>query len=169
MQVESQSVAIWIEAIAVCIEAVALVLILLFEERGRRKDHQELLKQLDISRKQINADRVAEIFKALRNFEHYIVQGVHFKKTLGPGKDFSEYGDYSNKGGSIDKEYLDLQEAYYLSYLVSDSLAVYLKARMAEADGLQRLSSATEFNASLQEFHKNWDVYKMAVQIRELS
>jgi hypothetical protein len=164
------------ESVAIWLEGIALVLILLFEEKARREQRDEMheqreisRKQMDIWRKQIHADRVAEIFKALRNFEHFIVQGVHFRKTVGPGKDFSDSGDYSNKGGNIFKEYLDLQEAYYLSYLVSDPLAAFMKERMAEADGLQRIASPEEFHNKLQEFHKSWDVYKMAVKIRELS
>jgi hypothetical protein len=164
------------ESVAIWLEGIALVLILLAEEKARQEQRQEVheqrdisRKQMDIWRKQIHADRVAEIFKALRNFEHFIVEGVHHKKIFGPGRDFSEYGDYSNKGGRIFQEYLDLQEAYYLSYLVSDPLAAFMKQRMAEADGLQRVASADEFHQKLQEFHKSWDVYKMAVQIRELS
>ena len=80
---------------------------------------------------------------------------------VGPGKDFSEHGN-------IFQEYLDLQEAYYLSYLVSDPLAAYMKQRMEEADGLQRVAPE-EFQRKLQEFLKNWNVYEMAAKIRELS
>lgn len=161
------------ESVAIWLEGIALVLILLAEEKGRREQLREVheqrdisRKQMDIWRKQIHSDRVAEIFKALRNFEHFIVDGVHYKGTVGPGKDFSEYGDYSNKGGRIFPEYLDLQEAYYLSYLVSDPLAAFMKERMAEADGLQRIASPEQFHKRLQEFHKSWDVYKMAVKIK---
>jgi hypothetical protein len=156
------------ESVAIWLEGIALVLLFIWELKGRGEQHKEILAQMDISRKQIHADRVAEIFKVLRRFEHFVVQGVHYHKTVGPGKDFSEFGDLSNKGGKIFQEYLDLQEAYYLSYLVSDSLAAFMKERMAEADGLQR-QGPEEFNRRLQDFHKKWDVYNMAAKIRELS
>ena len=107
--------------------------------------------------------------QTLRRFEHFIVEGVHKTKTFGPGKDYSEFGDISRNGGHVLQEYLDLQEAYYLSYLVSDALAAYMKERMAEADGLQRIPEPEEFTRKLEEFHQKWDVYKMAAKIRELS
>jgi hypothetical protein len=44
-----------------------------------------------------------------------------------------------------------------------------MKDRMADADGLQRVQDQEEFYRKLAEFHKNWDVYKMAAKIRELS
>ncbi len=170
------------ESFAVWLEGIALVAIFFLdwkerkdqgrerkqEDRDRTERHKETATQMDIWRKQIHADRVAEIFKVLRRFEHFIVQGVHFDKTVGPGKDFSDTGDVG-RGGKIFKEYLDLQEAYYLSYLVSDPLAAYMKDRMAEADGLQRVPNSEEFYRKLQEFHQKWDVYKMAAKIRELS
>ena len=157
------------EYLAIWLEGIALVLLFVWELKGQNQQHKEMLAQMDVWRKQIHADRVAEIFKVLRRFEHFIVQGVHFNKTVGPGKDFSEYGNVSVKGGKIFQEYLDLQEAYYLSYLVSDSLAEFMKERMAEADGLQRIQDPQEFNKKLQAFHKSWDVYKLAAKIRELS
>lgn len=72
------------------------------------------------------------------------------------------------KGGKIFEEYLGLQEAYYLSYLVSDPLAAYMKQRMEEADNLQRCKPE-EFGPRLQGFFKNWDVYEMARKVRDLS
>jgi hypothetical protein len=157
------------ESIAIWLEGIALVLLFIWELKGRKEQHEEMVVQMDISRKQIHADRVAEIFKSLRRFEHFLVESVHKTKTFGPGKDYSEYGDISRKGGQIFQEYLDLQEAYYLSYLVSDALAAYMKERMAEADGLQRIPEPQEFYRKLQEFHQKWDVYKMATKIRDLS
>ena len=74
-----------------------------------------------------SCDRVAEIFKTLRAFHNFLILAVHFHKSFGPGRDYSEFGDLSLKGGRIFQEYLDLQEAYYLSYLVSDPLAAYMK------------------------------------------
>ncbi|MHB8526071.1 MAG: hypothetical protein ACYDD2_07950 [Candidatus Acidiferrales bacterium] len=174
-----QHIAGWLktyESFAIWLEGIALVAIFFLDWREYRKQgkkdlqqHEEAAAQMDIWRKQIHADRVAEIFQVLRRFEHFIVDGVHFSKTVGPGRDFSEHGNLSANGGKIFKEYLDLQEAYYLSYLVSDALAAYMKERMAEADGLQRVPTLTEFQTKLQEFHKNWDVYKMAARIREIS
>jgi hypothetical protein len=62
--------------------------------------------------------------------------------------------------GKIYQEYIDLQEAYYLSYLVSPPLAAYMKIRMAEADALQRVADPKEFQKRFQEFLKNWDCMK---------
>src|SRR4029077_3641708 len=156
------------ESVAIWLEGIALVLLFIWELRGRKEQHEEMLKQLDIARKQIHADRVAEIFKALRKFENWLVESVHKTNRFGPNRDFSVAGDASY-GGPIYQEYLDLQEAYYLSYLVSDPLAAYMKQRMAEADALQRIPDRDEFYRKLQEFHQKWDVYTMAANIRELS
>jgi hypothetical protein len=164
------------EAIAVWLEGIALVAILLLDWREyhrqgkeRTEDHRAAAEQRNIWRKQIHSDRVAEIFKALRRFEHFVVHGGGLGEKIGPGKDFSEFGDISNKGGRISQEYLDLQEAYYLSYLVSDRLATFMKQRMADADELQRVPDTAEYARRLAEFYKNWDVYKLATKMRELS
>jgi hypothetical protein len=157
------------ESIAIWLEGIALVLLFIRELKGRKEQREEMLVQMDIWRKQIHADRVAEIFRVLRRFENFVVQSVHTTKNFGPGRDFSERGDVSQKGGKIFQEYLDLQEAYYLSYLISDPLAAFMKERMAEADGLQRIPDPQVFHNKLQEFHRNWDVYKLAAKIRELS
>ena len=157
------------EAVAIWLEGIALVLLFIWELKGRKEQHEEMLSQMDIARKQIHADRVAEIFKALRTFENWLVESVHKTNSFGPGRDYSETGDLSRFGGAIFQEYLDLQEAYYLSYLVSDPLAAYMKERMAEADGLQKISDRDEFFKRLSEFHQKWDVYRMAAKIRELS
>lgn len=156
------------EPVALWVEGIALVAILFSEGRDRKRQHDETIAPMGIARKQIHADRVAEIFKVLRKFEYFIVWGQTNGK-VGAGKDFSEYGNIGMKGGKIFQEYLDLQEAYYLSYLVSDPLASYMKQRMAEADALQRVPSSDEFQRKLQEFHKNWDVYEMAAKIRDIS
>src|SRR5205814_5783774 len=118
------------ESVAIWLEGIALVLMLIADEMGRCSQHREMVEQMNIWRKQIHSNHVADIFRAIRDFEHFIVQGVHFDNTVGPGKDFSEHGDYSRKGGKIFREYLELQEAYYLSYLVSDPLAAFMKQRM---------------------------------------
>jgi hypothetical protein len=165
------AVANWLKSydyIAIWLEGIALVLLFIWELKGRKEQHGEILKQMDISRKQIHADRVAEIFKALRRFENWIVESVHKTNRFGPNRDFSIAGD-AGLGGPIYQEYLDLQEAYYLSYLVSDPLAAYMKQRMAEADALQRIADRDEFYKKLTEFHIKWDVYRMAAKIRELS
>ena|ERR1700731_2888704 len=156
------------EHVAVWLEGIALVAILLLDWFTRRGEHRETIAHMDIARKQIHADRVAEIFKVLRRFEYFIVWG-QISGKVGPGKDFSELGNVGTKGSKIFQEYLDLQEAYYLSYLVSDPLAAYMKLRMEEADGLQRVAGPEEFGRKLQEFLKNWNVYDMAAKIRELS
>lgn len=169
-------VAIWLEGIAL----VALFFLdwreyrrqgdeRLMQESDRSKQHEETAAQMDIWRKQIHADRVAEIFKALRRFHNFLIQAVHINKTFGPDRDYSEFGNLSLKGGQIFPEYLELQEAYYLSYLVSPPLAAFMKERMAEADSLQRIKDHNEFHQKLQEFNEKWDVYQMAAQIRKLS
>lgn len=117
------------------------------------------------SRKQIHGERVAEIFRTLRKFEYFV---VHSGK-VGPGKDFSEFGNLSLNGGKICEEYLDLQEAFYLSRLISEPLFVFMKKRMEEADGLQRVSDPELFQKKLQEFHRSWDVYELTKNLRELS
>jgi hypothetical protein len=158
------------EWFAIWLEGIALVLIFVWDRLDSRKQHEETLAQMDIWRKQIHADRVAEIFKALRAFENFLVDSIHRNKSFGPGRDYSEFGDVGKyPQGKIFQPYLNLQEAYYLSYLVSDPLAAYMKDRMADADGLQRVQDQEEFYRKLAEFHKNWDVYKMAAKIRELS
>jgi hypothetical protein len=156
------------ESVAIWLEGIALVLILVLDWYTRTQEHKETIAHMDIARKQIHADRVAEIWKALRGFEHFVAWG-RIDGRVGPGKDFSEHGNIGMKGGKIFQEYLDLQEAYYLSYLVSDPLADYMKQRMAEADQLQRVASPDEFGNKVQQFFKNWDVYEMARRIRELS
>lgn len=156
------------ESVALWVEGIALVAILLHDGYARHQEHRETLAHMDVARKQIHADRVAEIWKALRRFEHFIAWG-RIDGRVGPGKDFSEHGNLGMKGGKIFQEYLDLQEAYYLSYLVSDPLAAFMKQRMEEADGLQRTKSPDEFARKTQEFFKNWDVYEMARRIRDLS
>jgi hypothetical protein len=171
------------EFVAIWLEGIALVAIFILDwreyrhqgrerakqELDRIEQHNETARQMDIWRKQIHADRVAEIFRTLRAFHNFLVRSVHHDKTFGPGRDYSEFGDLSLKGGKIFREYLDLQEAYYLSYLVSEPLAVFMKERMAEADGLQRIKDPNQFQQKLQEFNNNWDVYKIAAKIRELS
>jgi hypothetical protein len=157
------------ESIAIWMEGIALVAILGFDVHARREEHQDTIAHMDVARKQIHADRVAEIWKALRRFEYFVVWG-QIDGRVGPGRDFSEHGNLGLKGGKIFQEYLDLQEAYYLSYLVSDPLAAYMKQRMEEADGLQRVADPTEFQRRLNEgFLKNWNVYEMTRKIRELS
>jgi hypothetical protein len=56
----------------------------------------------------------------------------------------SEFGNISLKGGKIFREYLDLQESY-LSHLISDPLAAFVKERMTEADNLQRINDQNIF------------------------
>ena len=58
------------------------------------------------------------------------------------------------KGGKIFQEYLDLQEAYYLSYLVSDPLAAYMKQRTEEADRLQRVASPMSLQQKSKSFSR---------------
>jgi hypothetical protein len=172
------------EYVAIWLEGVALVAIFfldwreyrkqgrerLKQERERTEAHKETAAQMDIWRKQIHADRVAEIFTTLRRFHNFLIRSVHIKETFGPDRDYSSFGNISlHPDGKIFPEYLELQEAYYLSYLVSDPLAAYMKERMAEADGLQRVKEPDEFYRKLNEFNEKWDVYKMAAKIRELS
>jgi hypothetical protein len=130
-----------------------------------REQAKLLPAQMEIARKQIHADRVAEIFKTLRRFANFV---VHSGK-VGPGKDFSEFGNLGLKGGTICQEYLDLQEAFYLSKMVSEPLFEFMKERMDEADGLQRISDQELFQKKLAEFHQNWSVYEIAAKLRELS
>jgi hypothetical protein len=179
-------IAAWLkdyESIAVWAEGIALVALFFLDwqeyrkqgreratqEQERAEQHKETSAQMEIWRKQIHADRVAEIFRTLRAFHNFLIQAVYTTKQFGPDRDYSEFGDLSLKGGRIFQQYLDLQEAYYLSYLVSDRLAAYVKERMEEADRLQRVKDPGQFHQKLQQFNEKWDVYKMAVQIRELS
>jgi hypothetical protein len=90
-------------------------------------------------------------------------------KNVGPGKDFSEFGNISREGGKICEEYLGLQEAFYLSRLISEPLFEFMRKRMEEADGVQRVPSPPLFQQKLREFHKNWDVYEVAAKLRDLS
>jgi hypothetical protein len=156
------------ESLAIWLEGIALVAILGFDVYARRQERRETIAQMDVARKQIHADRVAEIWKALRRFEYFVAWG-RIDRRVAPGRDFSEHGNVGIKGGKIFQGYLDLQEAYYLSYLVSDPLAAYVKQRMEEADRLQRVASPEEFGTRLQEFLTNWNVYEMATMIRKLS
>jgi hypothetical protein len=171
------------EFVAIWLEGAALVAIFFLDwrervdqakerkaqERERQEQHRETAAQMEIWRKQIHADRVAVIFNTMRKFHNFVIRGVYFDKNVGPGKDFSDTGDYGNKGGNIFPEYLALQEAYYLSKLVSEPLFAFMKERMADADGLQRVPDPETFHKKLQEFNRNWDVYEMAERIRELS
>ncbi len=125
------------ESIAIWLEGIALVALFFLDwrefrhqgrerarqEHDRLEQHKEIAAQMDIWRKQIHADRVAEVFKTLRAFHNFLIRAIHIDKTFGPGRDYSEFGNVSLKGGKIFQEYLDLQEAYYLSYLISDPLA----------------------------------------------
>ena len=51
------------EYVAVWLEGIALVAILFLDWVTRRGEHRETIAHMDIARKQIHADRVAEIFK----------------------------------------------------------------------------------------------------------
>jgi hypothetical protein len=165
------------EGLGVWIEAVALILIFGIDSvefwrqgKARKESQRETTEQMDIWRKQIHADRVAEIFKVLRAFHNFLIASVHKNKTFGPGRDFSSFGDMGlHPEGKIFPEYLALQEAYYLSYLVSSPLAAYMKERMAEADSLQKIADMDEFYTRLENFNQKWDVYQMAAAIWELS
>jgi hypothetical protein len=170
------------EFVAIWLEGIALVAIFFLDwreridgakerseqEKERQERHKETAAQMEIWRKQIHADRVAEIFSTLRRFQDFVNLGV-IRQQVGPGKDFSTTGNYSITGGTIFPEYLALQEAFYLSKLVSEPLFAFMRERMNEADGLQRLPDAATFDAKLQEFNRKWDIYKMAEKIRELS
>jgi len=61
------------------------------------------------------------------------------------------------------------KEAFYLSRLISEPLFVFMKKRMEEADGLQRVSDPELFQKKLQEFCRSWDVYELTKNLRELS
>ena len=162
------------EALAVWLEGIALVLILFLDwtelrnqHQERKEQHDETAAQMDIWRKQIHSQSVREIWKALRNFEYFVVHSG----MVAPGRQFIDEKVHADSihGFAVCKPYFDLQEAYYLSNLVSARLFDYMKQRMTEADGLQRVPDATLLQKKLQEFHKNWDVYEMAAKIRELS
>src|SRR5260370_40691021 len=86
------------EFVAIWLEGIALVAIFFLDwreyrrqgderqkqESDRTKQHEETAAQMDIWRKQIHADRVAEIFKALRKFHNFLIRAVHINKTFGP-------------------------------------------------------------------------------------
>ena len=169
------------EALALWLEGIALVFIFFLDwrekvssqkerqqqEDERRLQHTETVAQMEIWRKQIHADSVREIWTALRNFEHFV---IHSGKVA-VGQQFTETDPFhtSIHGFTVSKPYLDLQEAYYLSRLVSEPLFDFMKQRMADADSLQRVPDADLLQKRTQEFHKNWDVYEMAAKLRELS
>jgi len=170
------------ESVAVWIEGIALVFIFWLDwrerlsaqadrneqENERRLQHTETSAQIEIWRRQIHADSVKQIWKALRNFEYFV---VHSGKVA-VGQQFSEDDPehtYSAYGFKVFQPYLDLQEAYYLSRLVSEPLFEYMKQRMADAESLQRAPDSNTLQNRIQEFQKNWDVYEMAVKLRELS
>src|SRR5215472_10396757 len=139
------------EFIPIWLEGIALVAIFgldwwEYRKQGRERleQHKETAAQMEIWRKQIHSERVAEIFRVLRRFEHFVMQGITAGK-IGPGRDFSEFGNISRQGGRIFQEYIDLQEAYYLSKLVSEGLFSYMKDRMGEADALQRTPNSEVF------------------------
>lgn len=88
------------EFIAIWLEGIALVAILLLDWWTRVEEHRETIAQLDIARKQIHSDRVAEIWNALRRFVHFVVHG-QLEGKVGPGRDFSEHGNIGMKGGKI--------------------------------------------------------------------
>jgi hypothetical protein len=162
------------EAVAVWIEGIALVAIFGLDWMVRTEDkqeqqaqHTETAEQMNIWRKQIHAESVREIWRALRNFEHFV---VHSGKVA-VGKQFMEDdpGNTSIHRFTVCKPYLDLQEAYYLSRLVSERLFDFMKQRMADADSLQRVPEAGLLQERIAKFHKNWDVYEMAAKLRDLS
>jgi len=169
------------EALALWLEGVALVLIFFLDwrervstqadrteqEKERRLQHKETSAQMEIWRKQIHADSVREIWRALRNFEHFV---VHSGKVA-VGQQFTEEDPFhtSVHGFTVSKPYLELQEAYYLSRLVSEPPFRYMTERMAEADGLQRVPDSDLLGQRIQMFHRNWNVYEMAMKLRELS
>jgi hypothetical protein len=122
------------EALAVWIEGVALVLIFGLDfwerrsqqadrkgqENERRLQHVETSAQMEIWRKQIHADSVREIWKALRNFVHFV---VHSGKVA-VGKQFSEDDPArttSIHGFKVFQPYLDLckNDIYGYSCLIT--------------------------------------------------
>lgn len=117
------------------------------QEQDRLEQHEETAAQMEVWQKQIHADRVAEVFKTLRAFHNFLIRAIHIN-TFGPGRDYSEFGNISLKGGKMFQQYLDLQEAYYLSYLISDPLAASVKESMTEADDLQRINDPSVFHQS---------------------
>ena len=59
------------------LEGIALVAILFLDWYTRREEHKETIAHVDIARKQIHADRVAEIWRAIRRFEYSISWGPY--------------------------------------------------------------------------------------------
>jgi hypothetical protein len=137
------------------------------DKQDKKEQHPETAAQMDIWRKQIHAESVREIWRALRNFEHFV---VHSGKVA-VGKQFieDEPGTGSVRLFTVCKPYLDLQEAFYLSRLVSERLFDFMKQRIEDADSLQRVSDAGLLQERIAKFHKNWDVYEMAAKLRDLS
>jgi hypothetical protein len=163
------------EGLGVWIEAIALILIfgidsVAFWRQG--KDRVEARKQfgdqLDVSRKQIHADRVAGIFQSLRTFMFVVSDGIRYD-SFGVGRRF-EYSDIKDLYGEPEpmKEFAAIHEAHHLAILINDALAAYIGARVAEAAALQGVNDHVEFGKRLEVFWKNWEGKKMAEALRKL-
>src|SRR2546423_1610298 len=96
---------------ALWLEGIALLAIFIWDRIDASQQHKQTLAQMSIWRKQIHADRVAEIFRALRAFENFLVDSIHRNNSFGPGRDYSEFGDVGTHPHSkIFQPYLNLQE-----------------------------------------------------------
>jgi hypothetical protein len=165
------------EPIAVWLEGIALVFIFglelrEFRRQGRERqereaeriqDRKDLAAQMEIWRKQIHADRVAQTFEILREFT-YAVSDAIMNGTFGVGANM-----FYAQHAPIYQKYMAVREAHYISKLISEPLAAYVWERVEEMEGLQRVADHQTFNERLTAFHQNWNGDIMAAKFRELS
>jgi hypothetical protein len=164
----------WVKAsepIALWVEGLALVAIFIWDRIDRSHERKENLAQLAVAKKQVHADRVAAIYEAMRKFLYVVADGIK-NDDFGPGRRFEHYNEdhsiYPREPYPI-KEYVAIREAQYLSILIDENLAAYVKARVDEATALQGVDDTAEFNRRLDVFYKNWRGDVMANKLRELS
>jgi hypothetical protein len=157
------------EFLALWLEGLALVAIFIWDRIDARGAHEEALKQQDIWRRQIHADRVAGIYERLRGFLNLFVEGMG-NHEFGPGARFDRA---TLPGYTIEpfirEEYNSICEAYYSSILVNEKFAAYVKERVDEAKALQGVDDTKEFDQRLAVFYLNWRGDVMAKRMRKLS
>lgn len=157
------------EWIALWVEGLALVAIFFWDRKDASDQQRETLEQHAIWRKQIHANRVAEIFQAMRTFMFVVSDGIRYD-SFGVGQRF-EYSDIKDHYGELEpmKEFVAIHEAHHIAILINERLATYVGERVAEAAALQDVKDHAEFSKRLEVFWKNWEGKKMAQALRELS
>jgi hypothetical protein len=169
------------EWLAVWLEGIALLAILFadsLEYRAQGKERKKLDKdreearkqftdQLDVARRQIHSDRVAQIFETMSDFADSMVDRV-LERHWEPG-DTYHWFDPDTGGEGVMKEYAAIQHARNLAILINPPLAAYIGERIAEADTLSNCPDQEELAKRFKIFRANWEDQKMAEAIRQLS